>query len=362
MRSERRRRVLGEDGPGTAEATALRVATGTGRLYTDAASRQQQPRITDLIPQRTRWYVLLFGCGILGIAALETGYYLLRDLQAVASQEQLESLNLAQPRSISSWFCSVLFGVSAVLAALLYSIRRHRVDDYHCRYRVWLWVGAISIWLSVNEIAGVNESALALILHGLKRYGVPGSIFWPGLCGVIAAYVALRFMLEIRRSKGSLWTALLAGAALAVKVAIEQGAIVITKVQSLAMATSALQMFSELSFVLACSIYARYVLLEVEGRVRQKPKAPRPAKKKIAPAASTAPAAAPAPVKLHTTASAPAAAQKPNAAPLTERKPAPATKPANFDPEEMLEPRGGHGMSRAERKRLRREQMKQRAA
>jgi hypothetical protein len=61
------------------------------------------------------------------------------------------------PGSVAMWMGSVTLLMAAAISALIYTVRRHRLDDYHGRYRTWLWAAAVWAGLSLEATAGLHH-------------------------------------------------------------------------------------------------------------------------------------------------------------------------------------------------------------
>ncbi|MGH6743210.1 MAG: hypothetical protein ACREDY_29995, partial [Bradyrhizobium sp.] len=158
-----------------------------------------QPRVTDLVPHRYSVLALLFFAGLTLIVGLEAAYFWLPELSTMAGDGQLAALDLAGEGALANWFSSTTLALASVVAAIIYSVRRHRQDDYHGRYRVWLWVSALWMLMSVDEAASLHEGLTQVALHasGQRGYG-DGSIWWVATYGLIFAAVGTRLFLEMR--------------------------------------------------------------------------------------------------------------------------------------------------------------------
>ncbi len=72
----------------------------------------------------------------------------------------------------------------SVACLLIYSIRRHRIDDYRGRYRVWLGAALACLMLSANSVAGLHQVVADMLSHftGGRRCATArcGGWRWPG--------------------------------------------------------------------------------------------------------------------------------------------------------------------------------------
>ena len=88
--------------------------------------------------------------------------------------------------------------MAAVTALFIYSLRKHRLDDYHGRYRVWLaWPPpALS---QVCWKAAAWRRWLASFADRRAPWAVRFDIVWPAAIAVLVAAICIRLAIEIRR-------------------------------------------------------------------------------------------------------------------------------------------------------------------
>ncbi|MCE9545898.1 MAG: hypothetical protein K8T25_10325 [Planctomycetia bacterium] len=263
---DRRRRVLTEEvvagAPGRTPSGARSMRAGDGHAYADAARRDQQPRVTDLVPRRMRVVALGWGLSAAMIAGLEVLYASVAGNGAAVAAP----LDIAHAGSVAAWFSSVLLLASAALSVLLYTLRRHKQSDYHGRYRVWLWFGAAVLGMSLCSVAPLHLT-LADWLAARTGWHPPGGTlaFWLAPVSLLLGYVGVRLLLEIRGSR-------LALLALLVSVASYMAAVVLPALPALklsalhvVMLSAGCRMGADLFLLLSVVLFARHVLLDVEG-------------------------------------------------------------------------------------------------
>lgn len=168
------------------------------RLYNRRASHLFQPRTTDLIPKRP-WAI----AGLILAAALLVG--LINGLHIVtrtAPPEIADKFALIGTGSLSSW-CSSLVMMACCLASLqIYAIRQHRQDDYQGTYRVWLLFAGILLLASLHSIVDLGEVVAWFVSTSAPR--MSSSTWFTGFGLVALAGVFLRGLIEVRASRGTL--------------------------------------------------------------------------------------------------------------------------------------------------------------
>jgi len=349
-------------------------AKGPVRAYHEAVLNQRQPKVTDLLPVRPLWVVVLLLIGLTGIATVEAIHVHAATLPQIEGAEHLASLNANSPGSLAAWFASAMLAIAAALAAVVFGIRAHRIDDYRGHYRIWLWTAAALTWLSLDAATGVHDAlGLALTLVTGKQVfstslAAGCTLTWVALYGLAFGALGLRLVFELWNSRLSLTALLVAGflyfdaalfelEMLQAPVALIQGFV-----------ESTLILTADLSLLAAVGLYARHVVLDATGRLKvhidseRKTKAKRTTKLKVVKSEKAEPAAKPVAAPAKTSAQ-PEKAAEPlkfgSAAPTSNAaKPGAAitksnlTAPADDEEDEDDEEYGDENLSRSERRRM----------
>jgi hypothetical protein len=273
QRDDRRRRVLNDEllgrlepaeSPASPDAAPKRPKRNL--RYSEAASMDAQPRITDLIPKKIGTFVLLLLAGALAIGALEGLYAWMPRLAGMTTDGRVASFDLDSEGSLGAWFSSLLLAAAGLTALLIWSLRRHRMDDYHGRYRIWLWTAGIWFVMSLDEACSLHEGFKEMMSHttGQRLFG-DGSVWWVGAYLLVLGWLAFRLLMEMRDCRTSLTALVLGGACWGVAVATqlqlllpERGAVGVMVEEGLEMAGNVLILFSMM-------FHARHVILDVQG-------------------------------------------------------------------------------------------------
>jgi hypothetical protein len=212
-RNDRRRRVLTEEvrSASGARATLRTDAADNAPRYSDAAGVENHPQVTDFVPRRYSTIALLglVGAGATAVtAALQ--YFVLP--VTVAHGMDSAAFDLTARGNLTSWLAAVVLFMASGFCVMTYSIRRHRIDDYRGRYRVWLGAGLACMVLSVNSVTGLHE-VLADVLTRATGWSAlrGGAAWWMALAGLPLAWILIRILLDVRECRVA--TALLTGAA-----------------------------------------------------------------------------------------------------------------------------------------------------
>jgi hypothetical protein len=389
---ERRRRVLMDEiaapADGDADATAAGSSKGPVRAYHEAVLNQRQPKVTDLLPVRPLWVVVLLLTGLTGIAAIEAIHVHAVTLPVVAGAELLAPLNADSRGSLAAWYSSAMLAAAATLSVVVFGVRAHRIDDYRGRYRIWLWTAAALVWLSLDVATGIHNSiGLALTLvtgqQVVSQSVVAGTtLTWIAVYGLVFGTLGLRLIFELWSSRLSL-TALLSACFLYCDAALLELEIIQAPPNLIAgTLESALALLAHFSLLAAVGFYARHVLIDASGRLKVHIDSERKSKSKRSKlkvvktdskprAAATSQPTAPHSHPIETPARGNSSYQSTAAAGSTAAKPGVAitknnlTSPDDYEDEDDEDDYGNSNLSKSERRRLkkmaRREQQRRAA-
>lgn len=176
--------------------------------YSPSVRKPCQARFIQAIPLRAQ-SVTLFIASLWGVwIALVLAHYFLHSRANSLGRSPLpilQLLDLRSPHSIANWISCQLWMLTALASWMLYSIRKHRLDDFTATYRVWLIMVAVSIFSSFDA----STSALYLLGQSIdpwtrQEIGYGG---WPLILAAYASIVAilgLRLSSELRTVSGAL--------------------------------------------------------------------------------------------------------------------------------------------------------------
>ena len=278
-RDDRRRRLLAEDRGASLDPPDQTQLDGTGggpivhksENYGEGEFLQTQLRLTDLVPRRLISLVLPPLCGtavIAGLAMLYVaapGYFHTPDHSPVMAV-------FGGPGSLSNWFSSLLLLMATFYAAVNYTVRRHKMDDYRGRYRVWLWAAACCFLMASDASASLHQGLqeAAVSLSGTRIVG-DGSIWWLAPAALLLGFVGTRLLVDVwpcRLASGTLILAAIAYIAATVPFfGLTRPSSDVARVLLL----NGLPLAGNFLLAWSMVLYARFVLLDAEGRL------PRPA-------------------------------------------------------------------------------------
>lgn len=237
-----------------------------------------QPRVTDLVPQRYGVLALILMAGLAAVGALEAAHYWLPQLSQMTGGSRLIALDLASDAALADWFSSTTLALAAVAALVIYSVRRHRKDDYHGRYRLWLWAAALWALMSIDEGASLHEGFTELASHfsGELRFG--RALWWVAAYGLLFAGIGTRLFLEMRSCRLSS-TSLVAAVGCFVAAVVAKTRVVPALTGHYALMTEeGCEMLGDVLLLFSMAAHARYTILDAQGAIVRKAKKAKAAK------------------------------------------------------------------------------------
>jgi hypothetical protein len=288
-RDDRRRRLLSEDLTANSGLPAPDIEGASSRNgqpparksenYGDAEFLQTQLRLTDLIPRRLISHILLLIAGLFSIAGL-IALYLWVD-QSVADPLLRPAIaKLGSTGSLGSWLGSLLLLTAGFFAIIVYSVRRHKLDDFHGHYHVWLWAAACWFLMATDTAASLHAclQQLMISLTGTPIAG-DGSIWWMVPTLVLLGTTGSRLLIDMRSSRLSSTALILAGIAYFVSFAAWfRGIALQSEVYQFLLIEGAL-LGGHLLLAISMGLHARYVILDAEGELPKRVIKKKPEKK-----------------------------------------------------------------------------------
>ncbi len=192
-RVHRKRAESDSDDPA---ANALRRDPG----YSQNVRRACQQRFMQLIPIRRSSLILVISTVWIVWALLLAGHYLIHVRGQAWSQLPIASLfHIRNRDSIAHWLGTQLWMITALTATLIFQLRRHKMDDYRAKYRIWL----IYVFAAIACSLDASSSALYRLgwsIDGWARaeIGYSGwSVVFVSFASIVAV-LALRLCTELK--------------------------------------------------------------------------------------------------------------------------------------------------------------------
>ncbi len=231
----------------------------------------EQSRLTDLVPRRLSVFVLAFLVGLAIVAGLEGLYAWMPRLAPMTTDGRVAAFDLDGEGSLAVWFSSATLGLAGLVAVLVFTVRRHREDDYPGRYRVWLWAAACCLLLSIDETSSLHEGfkEMMAVVTGTRVFG-DGSIWWVAAYGFLLGAVGTRLLVDMRECWLSTAAFVATGACYAVAVVAQLGWILPEAGARAVMLEEGAEMVGNLMLLMAVGLHARHVILDAEGLLPQR--------------------------------------------------------------------------------------------
>jgi hypothetical protein len=301
MRNDRRRRLLSDDSEmSDGDSAPLRLAEGGSvQGYSDAARAARERAVSSLVPYGKLSIALALGCCLLAVGAC-LGVHLTADwLTLKLGENAAAAERLDAPASLGRWLGSTLLGLAGALALFIFSLRRHRRDDYHGRYRVWISLALVCLAVSLVESTGLAALAKGVVRIAAERAELRFDIVWPAAVATLLALVGGRLAIEIRRCTAGLVTMVGAGMCFAFAASVYRAWPVTWDVAATPLWARGSWLLGYVLVLATLLLYARYVQLEVTG-LAAAPAKPKRRKKATDEEASVEPAPRKPSLKLRT--------------------------------------------------------------
>ncbi len=284
---ERRRRVLIEEAElplSTAPSNPQSVDSGPNhgsaepaRSYVETALSRHQRRVIDLIPRR-RWTVLLLTLLAVTVAAgLEALHGYLALGHTPLQITQVPAVDLTAPGNLADWFSSSLLLAAAGLGVLTYLIRRHRVDDYRGRYRMWCWVVPLLVVASMDQVCDLQGSlrTVLLVVAGIPDYADAAWI-WAAVVSVLTVAVVVRLAIEMRACRLAVAALCVVLACFVARQAAALDWVLPARGVLRDMVVAAFVLCGNIHLLLALCLNARHVYRDASGQIVPRTRSARP--------------------------------------------------------------------------------------
>jgi len=290
----RRRRVLNEEvlTAGSTLREDLDCASGDTPRYGAGANIENHPQVTDLVPRKFRSIALVFGLGLsvetcAELAAHYSGY--LSSLVPTISAAEITTVFANQ---LAVWTSAAMLLAVACFTKLIFSLRRHRVDDFRGRYRVWRTASWAAIALSLNTVVG-GHALIARALGYFTGWSVlPGNAgWWLAAAAIVGGALLLKLIVDVTECRGALFAYSLAMGCFVVAAASSAGWSPTWAALWPDTMSRTMPLAGNLLLLVGTLMFARYVVLDVQGRIQHRNKPVQLAKATASPEHSSPKAA-----------------------------------------------------------------------
>ena len=173
--------------------------------YSQAVRQTCQQRMVQLIPVRRGTLTIVLACmWILWCGLLFSHYWIhvripSTSSAATSSNASFASLPVSQlfhlrsSHSIAHWLTCQLWMLTALAAWMIFRLRRHKLDDYRAKYRIWACLAIVALFSSFDaSSSGLYLLGISIDGWARKEIGYGG---WPL---VLATFASLVGVLGIR--------------------------------------------------------------------------------------------------------------------------------------------------------------------
>ena len=124
---------------------------------------KNHPQVTSFVPRRFRTLSLIAIGGLAAATVAELTAHFAGPLSKMVEVVSPAEITEVFSSRLVAWSSAALLLLTAAYTRLIFSLRRHRVDDFRGRYRVWRMAGWAAMLLSVNAVLGAHP-LIALFL------------------------------------------------------------------------------------------------------------------------------------------------------------------------------------------------------
>ncbi|HMO14504.1 MAG TPA: hypothetical protein PKD64_00720 [Pirellulaceae bacterium] len=296
---DRRRRVLRSDldettvdtAPEAESALSTASTKRSNRAYGMGARKKQQLRTTDLIPKRPLAFslaalilltsavtvTLVQSWANIRLTELENASQTAASVEKNLNAERLSQIAILQhaaqvSRELNAWLCSVLFIVASTLSLQIFSLRKHRRDDYNGWYRLWAWFAGVLFLASAGCIVDFRPLVIGIV-HQATDLTIlrSGALFWLGLVVSLIALITARVVYEVRTSPLSASLFILAGTVMSTSFVLEHDWFRQQFIGQVTPLLSSVFLWSAMTVTLAMAYFARFVYLEAHSLLKRRP-------------------------------------------------------------------------------------------
>lgn len=298
LRNDRRRRVLLES---ASQDTELVVETARARRkardrrkendyddydnglyrdpgYSQAVRRTCQQRVVQWIPVRRGALAALLTALWGGFIALLVAHFFIFTNTNADSANYLARtpigllFHLRSPHGIAHWLSCQLWLLTGLVCWLVFNLRRHKLDDYRARYRVWIVVALASLFSSFDASTSVLQ-LIGMSIDNWTRREI-GYAGWPLVLASFASLIGvlgIRISAELKSVPSSVASWILGLVAWAAAALLGTGILKITLAQQYVdLLVGALWLGGVLAVFQAVSLYLRTTYIQAQKRFLQR--------------------------------------------------------------------------------------------
>jgi hypothetical protein len=242
--------------------------------YSQAVRKACQQRLVQLIPVRRGMVAVALTVFWLAYIVLVYCHYLFHIQPLNPKRWNLATLPLASLfdltawNSISHWLSCQLWLLTAIACWMTFNLRRHKLDDYRARYRVWAIMGFVALFLHFDA----GTSALLLLGQSIDPWARAeiGYGGWPLVLATTASMVGvmgIRLCSELKSVPSSVLSWVLGLAAVAASALLGTGLLKTGWTpETLRLISGSLWLAGALAVFQAIAMYLRHTYIQAQKR------------------------------------------------------------------------------------------------
>ena len=288
----RRRRVLNEEvlsaSNGNALANSNVLEPGDTPRYGAGANIENHPQVTSFVPRRFRTLCLIALGGLAAGTVAELAAHYAKPIGEITQVVSTAEITEVFSTRLVAWTSAALLLFTAAYTRLIFSLRRHRVDDYRGRYRVWRTAGWAAVLLSINAVLGAHELA-ARYLGNLADWQLlsTNAGWWLAPAAFVGGWLLIKLIVDVSECRSAMATYLLAMTCLTLAGIHSAGWSPAWAAEWPTLLSQSLPLAGYTMLLVGSLLFARYVILDVQGLIEHRVVTATPATSNSQPAEPT---------------------------------------------------------------------------
>jgi hypothetical protein len=174
------------------------------------------------LPRRRLGLAIWLLVGLIAITGLVVLFGQLAAWRPLLGSGNLVACDFSARGNLVAWFSSMSLAMAGVVSLAIYSVRQHRMDDYRGCFTVWLWASGCFWLASLDATAGLHQLVMGVCVHlAGTELGGDGSLWWIAAYALVFGPLAARLAFELCPSRVSLLALAAAGTAFLLAAAFQ---------------------------------------------------------------------------------------------------------------------------------------------